>query len=1179
MDICYQKTDSEILQLFNNEHLQNKEIWPELKYGSKGIIETEKLLPKTKLHMCNYIKCRQYIDNFRSFNTKIQNQKKRVKLIEKLTFGIPSTLNQNVISFPKKVAKYVEALEVYKSNILKFKYKPDAITMNPGIENLTKIHHLANTIQINEIAFKKEIMIAEIHKVYKPTDVTLQDIPLNVENIDKGLFMIFARSYEMMLNFFVHILLRKTVLYTHAEAIKPVVVYEKSELKTKINQIITAINDIRLFYIKHLNERNAITEFINKNKSAISLLPSYIKVYKNLNELLSFKHSKSWPESKQTIFNNAGDLAALPPNIGELLVILGYKKQTPITETYNITVLKHFDENNQLLSAFYPEAIEIDINKIDPDAEIPTIDLSSFNQTEYNKLLTLYEKLSGAVRVIVVPRTFDILQSPLCKKQNLENINFNVNFNVLKNNASTDTKICIYENKKFAISDTSVKLQDTFTKESKTYGPFYSVAQYRSKEDILKNSEEIAKTNLRVDSICEYLSNGPDNNLYLFTYGYSGAGKTTSLIGTDTDDGGVLKDFYDVFQSKNVDLTLRNIYLLYGKMKNDSTFNESKPKLIEENLNINNFKDFKNKFKTIMNMSPTNNLPEFIKSTPNNKQSSRGFLFFEFVIKSETNTNKMCIVDMAGNENPYDIMIKTLPTFKIPTSALTVDPKTNKPTTPKHFLNSRNIQDKDFVYELVAEQIQTITKSITDNLSSMASFILNDNLARNFHLHYANLTDFIEFYMFNKKTDHEFSNEYKTLSKKIFTKQYSAFRTSLIEKGRIESFDVETIMQKFRKNTQMNAMFINKCKEMNYIILSSYAKCIPQILKLLIENNKKGINGKLFWTEDSGKKHEIKTTDSINIKKTLISPLNIINKSLEKIGSKPIANATKKNNNQKLIELYCDQCVEALQITLSKQYKGPYFNFVEAEDKAQFVINPNADMLTFLSFYFCNKHLIPHLNQLPENLEKAYTEIYQIIFYNETKDVERLKVLSIYVYLETTFAQYSDIENATSTTDHKPFVIREISPNVNKANEIDPANPLKLSETKLNEYFNSRLTTVIKDDNELLVKESAYFEDIIREGFYINQVNNELVNKILKTEDKTKQQSKTFSPADLYIDKYTSFTSLPSETGLNKLISEITPHRENNLYVMLAALRTEEDIKYRLGAIQTLEYVDKLKST
>ena len=65
----------------------------------------------------------------------------------------------------------------------------------------------------------------------------------------------------------------------------------------------------------------------------------------------------------------------------------------------------------------------------------------------------------------------------------------------------------------------------------------------------------------------------------------------------------------------------------------------------------------------------------------------------------------------------------------------------------------------------------------------------------------------------------------------------------------------------------------------------------------------------------------------------------------------------------------------------------------------------------------------------------------------------------------------------------------------------------------------------------------------------------------------------------MFIEQYDYKSKLNCTTSLQSLINDITPDKKNNLYVMLCALRTESDIKLRLGAINTLEYVKDLKST
>ena len=117
----------------------------------------------------------------------------------------------------------------------------------------------------------------------------------------------------------------------------------------------------------------------------------------------------------------------------------------------------------------------------------------------------------------------------------------------------------------------------------------------------------------------------------------------------------------------------------------------------------------------------------FIKSTPNNPNSSRGFLFFVFSVSSGGKNNKVVIVDMAGNEDPYDILLKTLPTtIRLPVSKDFIPPEVNviqqkgvpnkDQGIPRNFLNSEKSYEYDIVLKTYKESLVSTINELLDSL-------------------------------------------------------------------------------------------------------------------------------------------------------------------------------------------------------------------------------------------------------------------------------------------------------------------------------------------------------------------------------------------------------------------------------------------------------------------------------
>ena len=150
------------------------------------------------------------------------------------------------------------------------------------------------------------------------------------------------------------------------------------------------------------------------------------------------------------------------------------------------------------------------------------------------------------------------------------------------------------------------------------------------------------------------------NNVIIFGFGFSGSGKTYSLV--EADDSIVIKFISDLGVDK-VNLSVQEFYPYVegGDMEQKTTdFNEYVPgfeKPIKFTLNSDdNFKtDGDLSFKDILKeieLARFNNM--HITPTPNNPVSSRGHLFYTFSFPG-TNFGAFIIMDMAGTENTIQI--------------------------------------------------------------------------------------------------------------------------------------------------------------------------------------------------------------------------------------------------------------------------------------------------------------------------------------------------------------------------------------------------------------------------------------------------------------------------------------------------------------------------------------------
>ena len=204
-----------------------------------------------------------------------------------------------------------------------------------------------------------------------------------------------------------------------------------------------------------------------------------------------------------------------------------------------------------------------------------------------------------------------------------------------------------------------------------------------------KNSDPIKKyyqeSNLRTSF--EQVKQG--YSIVLFGYGYSGSGKTFTLLGSGDTKGvlqyGIEDMKYDkvelayVFEEySDVTITESNgqlkitklegkIYQLYGDKLN---INQITP--ILEKFTKDFEKDFEKDFTSDFTQKFTNMSDEItklrkeaknprIKATINNPESSRSHLYIIFKVTHQDKTGFITIIDMAGRENPIKIIERLTP--------------------------------------------------------------------------------------------------------------------------------------------------------------------------------------------------------------------------------------------------------------------------------------------------------------------------------------------------------------------------------------------------------------------------------------------------------------------------------------------------------------------------------------
>ena len=279
-----------------------------------------------------------------------------------------------------------------------------------------------------------------------------------------------------------------------------------------------------------------------------------------------------------------------------------------------------------------------------------------------NRILNDYETLSSTVRVIVRIFNESFVNPKL--RQNPQKFDFKIiqdrdNTKKIKNTFTSECEISntanlcltpgsvINDNKdvvrtKYPCNNNS----EEFIPFRYRYGPFYNVLRNQDNNALFETYKPILSG----------LQKG--NSLLTFGYGYSGSGKTMSLLGNSTTDG-LLQLSLKEIQPETLSMSLI-VEELYGtiapptEISRGKYANEIQYKLFNYgSLSIKNIGDIQ---PFLNNINIQRIQKNHIKFTVNNTESSRGHLFLTMDIKFKNNTNtKFRIIDLAGAEDPFII--------------------------------------------------------------------------------------------------------------------------------------------------------------------------------------------------------------------------------------------------------------------------------------------------------------------------------------------------------------------------------------------------------------------------------------------------------------------------------------------------------------------------------------------
>ena len=1087
----------------------------------------------------------------------------------------------------------------------------------------------------------------------------------------------YHQIYLSMRKVYIKLYIQLLVLEKHKETIERV--KQPKNPSKQIGIILNILRDLRLFYINAINDladcdlkakyiqiakdildiytNLSVSEFKNGadaiiNKSDYKIVNNNDDMFTIINKLKdeynTFKFDKN-PENYNTLDRLYKELQNLYKEFKNKELYDKYKKvATSILAIYDDEISKNSkrlptankkaDNILNIINGYKPPIspsspmlayITFLRDSIKTINEATTTILSK--NENYTQLIDLYEELSSKVRVFIRFKDYHF-GAAVGNVKKLEDIK---SWTYPSNPENSEKRIIVYNPNNsnrnkcdvISIANESVIFCDHNNTILEPYGPYYKVIP----PQITNN--KIADKYIEVDSLSERLTifGKEPSNLMLFTYGYSGSGKTFTLFGNyDKDDkyDGVVFKFIEKILAKikdkkeNITFELNNIYSLYGFLKSSfakentlsldqiksdyktgiprfpipkNISDEEKARLNIKNINIdktndnikiliinlNNALKQNTPFKPILNdilkaifNNETRSWDEtdFIKTTANNPNSSRGFLFFDFKIKQNDVENTLCIVDMAGSENPYDLLLQVLPTYRLP--------QNNKLS----FLNSAEVFEKDIIMSAIKTELQTLTKNIIDEvIKALSSFTTAVDSV------YAD-------YLINK----EDSNPILTLINNIYSNKNTYFT---LDDNKLKIFN--------KKEDITN--YINILN--NYIKLFVIELIYNILNKLLYINSITNKNlARLF-----NNKIEIKDKDKIII--AHVSHYNSITKSEQQkltiIKKQIIINrkTVEINAYACILIAYLKQLIEFKKTEINnnnifeknifeseiKNNEFTYINNVPKNTIAATYITLNPKILSFFKIYYSIKNLEKIKDsadtRIQNPIESLYLELekspknvvilsdiacWSVIKSELNKwDIDRYtddkQKLTIYeLYLDGVIKmQLYDHNYITTLKNVTERIVSRLSQE--EINII--TNKLKLK--YLYKYFND-ITKDIPYDNSTKAVSYDYLERIIREGFYINQANYELV-KYFKGLIESKNNSKTgeCQIVNTNVESYNMLESICTggSTKVVDLIKTIIGEKGKAKVFMFCAVRPESDIKYRLGAISTFKLVEPLKST
>jgi hypothetical protein len=834
------------------------------------------------------------------------------------------------------------------------------------------------------------------------------------------------------------------------------------------------------------------------------------------------------------------------------------------------------------------------------------------NDSIYYQLVDFYETISGSVRVYL--RTKDYI-SGIGDIKNFSNAN-QIDYD--KDNGITKN-----------YSDNTITFdKDDIIVDHLTYGPFYKIINTgTTNENIIKEKMIDMENIVNMFKMVDSADDGSKRNIVFFTYGLSGSGKTFTLFGTKGNNDGIWSVMNNELKNAGLTSTYIGCTKVYGKFTNK----DFAKKMDMTPYDKQNFETFLNN--QIFVVADVTNADAFIKSTPNNKASSRGFLIASFEIKKGTKSlGKFGMVDMAGNEDPYDLMVKLLPTLKWPqlNNASNIN--------DKNFINEESsLVDIDFTYEALFESYMNTHTNILDIIYGIFGFInrftgftpavktqieegikgkLLNNLGTIGENEYSLLTEPKNFseliqkqiYLFIKADAYTWIHDLVVQLKQIPVFK-ADLKADLNPRSGYFIHLLEDIQKKFKELTNKDRIYFKLLQNnFNFILsegdirsMSKIAKPIFLDIKVKLMRFEQTLTAlqMIYYTIE---KEINNTTKKINNEnpELMSTLLNDVNELLSTYD--PIDFISYKNNTNPTVDFEgCKIDYETMKLSWRNFNKGAPFTqdcfknrLIQLEVKKQY-----CDKDKFTVKFDGEKEYKNYTECL---VDKIDTVIYKCMKIDDKKKIlSVLKLVSLIKYKYNTLIPQIvscpiEIKSMSDLKEQFEFRIdlKDIKSPTISTDYTTPDNIKNKFRTEFKTHVNNYLKTLkrkIPIDGVDIEFSTDYLLRIIQEGFYINQANKELVTYLKKKQNIGEMEDKTDCKLDinnLYFENYNKFDNIYGKTNENCKITGLTDELdtqfpsndlEQTKYIMICNLRREKDIKVRLGTVDTLKLVEELKST